>query len=79
MKVTKDMPQSGQFIAIWKYADAIWSSTLCFQNGVLYMFLPVPGGFTLLNPEHPLFGGTISFVILEEGDEDYVADKPTIH
>jgi len=81
MKITTTMPIEGQFIAVWQYGGDIWASVIRWDNGVLYMFLPMPGAFTPLSPDHPLFNHSIHFIVQEEGDKDLpdVPEGETVH
>jgi len=33
--LTKDMPQSGQFVTIWEYNNTLWSETRMWEDGEL--------------------------------------------
>jgi len=81
MLIVTTMPTKGQFIAVWQYGGDIWSSTICWDDGVLYVFLPLPGAFTPLTPDHPVFTASIHYLIREEYDEDIpdVSEDETVH
>lgn len=36
MILVKEMPTSGQFIAVWKFKGHIWSDTYKWGDGILY-------------------------------------------
>lgn len=38
MKQVKEIPQDGQFVAIWKYDGKLWSSTHKREDGVLLAY-----------------------------------------
>lgn len=54
MHLTTEMPKSGQFIAVWRHSDTVWSATLRWrQDGVLEYYDTATDNFTELSPcEH---------------------------
>lgn len=38
MKLSKDMPKSGQFVQVWEYEGKVWSTTLRWVEGVLFSY-----------------------------------------
>ena len=39
MRITKEQPTSGQFVAMWEYNGAMWSVTLRIKRGVRERFI----------------------------------------
>lgn len=39
MKIVDEMPTEGQFIKVWKYNDMLWSWTLKWEDGTLFLYV----------------------------------------
>ena len=39
MKIVDEMPTEGQFIKVWKFNDMLWSWTLKWEDGVLFLYV----------------------------------------
>jgi len=38
MKLVKDMPKDGQFVAVWEYQKNVWSGIYRWTDGELYEY-----------------------------------------
>lgn len=39
MILVKEMPTSGQFVAVWEYGGAVWSDTFCWEDNKLLCYV----------------------------------------
>ncbi|AFP33668.1 hypothetical protein POP72_005 [Pectobacterium phage POP72] len=48
-----NMPEEGQFVALWKFGGHLWSRVMRWQNGELYQYTPcdISDDWELVEPD----------------------------
>lgn len=63
----REMPEEGQFVAVWSYQDVVWSDTFRWIDGELTQYKEEDDDFHDVEGSHPLYSAdSIQFIVFEE-------------